>query len=93
MRLRHDEEIEWLSTPAEDLVGRARRHLQTLAALQLVSRSVQFQHCDTSENEKELPCALVKMPDLGCARRHPLTDDAQRGLVDEVPAVACVAPV
>jgi hypothetical protein len=90
--LRDDQELHRPLRPVEHLVRHTRLDLQTIAGLKLILDAIGLEDCGTGKNKEELAGVVMTMADFGRARRHALADDAQLGVLDEVPPVALLAP-
>ena len=51
-----------------------------------------FHQYFTGQHEEKLLCALVMVPDLGCARRQEFFNHTQLRIVHQIPAVTVVSP-
>ena len=92
MGLRDDHELHRPLRPVEHLVRYTGIDLQAIAGLKLILDSIGLEYCNTGENQEKLAGPTMTMAHFGRARRHALADDAQLGVLDEVPPVAPLAP-
>lgn len=87
-----DQELDALFGTVRDLVRHPGLDLKAFSGHELVLSSVGLEDGRPGEDEEELASHPVQMPHLGGAGRHSLANDAQRGLVNEVPSVAPATP-
>jgi len=69
-----------------------RGNFDAFMLAQNIDRIANFNGGLSCKDEKELPCAMMQMSDLGNTRRHTLLNDADLLMLDEMPAIATLAP-
>ena len=92
LRAGNYEEARWAIRFVAHLVRRSWRHMQSLTHLQQVKLSFHFHHRLAREHVKELPRTMVAVADFPSACWHVLLDHAQVVALEQMPAIAGVAP-
>jgi hypothetical protein len=90
--LRYNKKLDGRGRKVGNLMLLLRWNVQTLASPQSAFLSLNFHYRLTGENKKELLRFLVKVPGLTAAGRHTLLNHAKAAVIQQVPAIADLAP-
>lgn len=91
-RLRDDKKPRHAGRWIADPVAGFWRDADSAPGLQQRTIALYFHHYFAGENIEKLLGFLVIVPNLACARRKQLFDDAEVGILDQMPAVAIISP-